>query len=435
MKLCFIHIPKTAGTSFGGFLRSQFRPSERELRLDLAADVTELAPAIQSKLLLGGHTTRRRMQQVLNGSEHRYLSLLRSPLERLSSSIEFSKTFHVRFGGQPRDIGNIKHSDYKDKDVPWVLAAARDDPAAEAKLRNIQYRFLLEAEGDGGEVSVAATRSIASLSSVGVMDDVAKSILVIAQNEGLVPPRLVPFYNRSREPAEYGPVGKDLVDHFVGLDQLMYEAASVRLNRDYEALIDRFLSARSMKRQAFECLDAADQAESLRSFVADGVLQKRYKVHGLRQFCLGVEGAEWAKCLRDVALRDPAAVSDGERLWLKRGEPARFHIARPSSGLIALRMKAPYAGGPARVSVGVSGRPKEWIQSDGEIVVLDATALGDTVVTLEMHTDQKGLHDHQSSAGRRVPHEMGNVSVSVEFHSITSGSEGVLRRLSRRLQG
>jgi hypothetical protein len=429
MKLCFIHIPKTAGTSFGGFLRSQFRPSERELRLDLAADVTELEPAVRAKAILGGHTTRRRMHQILGGSGHRYLSLLRSPMERLCSNIEHFKEHHLRFGGSPRHIGSLKHSVYKDKDVQWILDAAREDPSAESKLRNIQFRFLIDTQIDGADVGEVAARSIASLSSVGVIDEIARSTVVIADNEGLIPPQILPFYNRSRKTAEFGLVRKELIEHFVGLDQLMYEAALARLNRDHEALVDRFLSARSMKRQTFDMLDTTDQTENLRRFVADRVLQKRYNERSLRHVCLGIEGAEWAKSISDIALRDPATVYDGERLWLKRSETARFYVVRPSSSLIALCMSAPYVRGPARVSISISGRSGECFESDGEAIVLDVSGVGDSIVTLELRTDQEGLHDHQRNAGRRVPHELGNVSVSVEIYSVASSSKPVLERI------
>lgn len=83
-KYFYLHIPKTAGTTFNDFLRKNFDASECIFHIEIQID------KIDNKTVLSGHIPLPKAQKIIpNFDDHVKLTVFREPLKQVSSHLRF----------------------------------------------------------------------------------------------------------------------------------------------------------------------------------------------------------------------------------------------------------------------------------------------------------------------------------------------------------
>ena len=427
----FIHIPKTAGTSFGHYLRSQFKPTERELRLDSPEIIKSFADssASQTTRIAGGHITRTHVEKNLANDELNIFSIVRDPVERLKSNVNFHFVYEARHGRK----SNFLRGDYRDvfekSGVNGVLEKIyeehiRDDGSTNfAKLNDVQYKYL-----KASDVSVASdtdfTKSLAGLSVVGTVEDYHRSLLLISNCFGLIPPFVEPAANiNAKKKSET--LSDELIDLYLKRDYICYDAVKERFEKDFENLCQELGAEKTedvrLKLVEKQLDERATHKRETNALKADPNINKR------SHFLATSDGA-WCKSSRGIAVDDSYDSFQHQHLWVSSGKDCSVWLMVPESGEIVFRGLAPYVKGTGVVTVSIAdfgdvNKPakraekveKKTVELTGKPIRINRPDLGSHRVELTFSTEQSGRVEWHKSHNYQPFHNMENVVHWIEF--------------------
>lgn len=98
-KYFYLHIPKTAGTTFNDFLKKNFSSAQCTFHLESKID------KVKNKTVLSGHIVLPKAEKVIpNFNEYIQLTVFREPLKQLSSHLRY-----VRKLGEPSEKKRLQH--------------------------------------------------------------------------------------------------------------------------------------------------------------------------------------------------------------------------------------------------------------------------------------------------------------------------------------
>lgn len=218
---------KTAGTSFGAFLSSNFHRCDRDIRIEHDTIIPyHDSPFLPS--LMGGHIHLYDALERWPIQQYKKIVLFREPRERLLSNINYNLTH----AGVCRPIENITGEDILKKGLTW-LAKQYDEYILEF-IFNVQHRMTKLHQNTYGECS----NNIRNFDSFGLTEYFESSINLISYETGLLP--FIPqrsLNQTTTKPFENMP---SEMDRFLELDQALYTEAKKEFKQRYGEMINRF---------------------------------------------------------------------------------------------------------------------------------------------------------------------------------------------------
>lgn len=249
-QLCYIHIPKTAGSTLTAIADAQFdvrqiAPGPYQLpALDPAAQgrtPDELRQLLTRYRFIRGHFSHNLIRQFLTRPV--YITVLRDPVDRVISLYEFFRRAAQR--------GTAETPKYE---VLMRAAAEHDllgfvqypDPIVQQRTSNFQTRQLATWEGDeaalsAGDTLQSACASVDCFAWVGVMEQFQASVQWLNYRFGWYPAadyqNLRVVTRRSRREGLSSAVIEAIAQHNA-LDQALYDHAKTRFVAQYQQMLE-----------------------------------------------------------------------------------------------------------------------------------------------------------------------------------------------------
>lgn len=105
--ICFMHIPKTAGSSFNAFTRECFSADHFSTHLE-RLDEAECHTAVQQARYLAGHLPLYELSRIIDVDQYELFAILREPFSHLHSHLNYLKG--VRQGSSVESLYGYRHN-------------------------------------------------------------------------------------------------------------------------------------------------------------------------------------------------------------------------------------------------------------------------------------------------------------------------------------
>jgi hypothetical protein len=249
-QLCFIHLPKTAGSTFTAILDANFHVQEicpephhlSELypEAQTAKKSEELAQFLTRFQLIRGHFSYHEISPLL--TQPLYLTMLRDPIDRVISVYEFFK--------RSRERGQAETADYQtlmDATANGLLAFVQDpDPVVRYRTSNFQTRQLTSYNAVSSDLSdrtfiESAKQNLNRFAFVGLTEQFQQSVLLLAYVFGWYP--VVEYQNLrvvTQKPRRHG-IEPEVIEAIAAQNQLdieLYEHAKKQLNDRFNHMVE-----------------------------------------------------------------------------------------------------------------------------------------------------------------------------------------------------
>lgn len=271
-QLCFLHIPKTAGSTFTAILDAQFHVD----KIWCAADrlTPESANAFK---LFRGHLDYDVYQQL--GRKPIYLSMLRDPLKRVISLYKFWQRARERGGPDHAAFGSL----LKDATISGLKGfVSHTDPAVSLTLSNRQARQIAanvgirqyansNADLSDADVLALAKQHVDEFALVGLTERFQESVLLLFYIFGWYPNidyqslRVAP---RSFEADDLDPETVEIILERNQLDIELYHYAQERLNAQFAQMVMELYSSYGIDNQAASAPSAVSFSKSVSSIIS-----------------------------------------------------------------------------------------------------------------------------------------------------------------------
>lgn len=194
--ICFMHIPKTAGTSFNAFARSCFSGDRFFTHIE-RLDQTELGEVLEHADYLAGHLPLYEFEKLIDLSAFQLISIIREPYAHLHSHLNYVKG--VRPGSRLETLYGFHHNetikslsdalnrvDFSSVDEIADFVAGLRDYQLDF-FDNIQTRYFLDYRPDRvGERELQRARAnLSRFSSVGLTEAYDHFRLKICESLGI----------------------------------------------------------------------------------------------------------------------------------------------------------------------------------------------------------------------------------------------------------
>ncbi len=140
-RICFIHIPKTAGTSMTSVITQSFSPAEICPGRTMLDYKNKTAQELEQYQLYKGHIYYEFAIQNLPANT-KYITVLREPIERVVSLYKFWRSHPPHFFEDPGIPDIIKHGPRMAKDLNFLNFIKSEDNFVLQSTRNAQLRQL-----------------------------------------------------------------------------------------------------------------------------------------------------------------------------------------------------------------------------------------------------------------------------------------------------
>ncbi|WP_448602910.1 sulfotransferase family 2 domain-containing protein [Thermoleptolyngbya sp.] len=277
-QLCYIHIPKTAGSTLTAIIDAQFdvrqiAPGPYKLpALDPAAQgrtPAELRQLLTRYRFIRGHFSHHLIRQFLTRPV--YLTVLRDPVDRVISLYEF-----LRRTAERGIVETPEHEILLRAAVEHDLLGfvQHPDPIVQQRTSNFQTRQLAIWDGDEATLSMgdalqSACASVDRFAWVGVMEQFQASVQLLNYRFGWYPAAdyqsLRVVTRRSRREG-LSPAVIEAIAQQNALDQALYDHAKTRFAKQYQQMIEAL-------QQDEQLQDASDPA------AVQTALQQHYARH------------------------------------------------------------------------------------------------------------------------------------------------------------
>ncbi|THB76524.1 MAG: hypothetical protein D6B25_09650 [Desulfobulbaceae bacterium] len=150
----FMHIPKTAGSSFNAFLRTCYKPSQYHTHIERLEATQQEHLTQRATGCISGHLTLERVEQLIDFSGFHLVALLRDPLKHLHSHINYVRRVHLdqeledQYGFQHNEAiktlaGKLCEIDFSDPDQIQGMVSGLSGFELDF-FENIQTRYFLD---------------------------------------------------------------------------------------------------------------------------------------------------------------------------------------------------------------------------------------------------------------------------------------------------
>ncbi|BAU43326.1 sulfotransferase family 2 domain-containing protein [Leptolyngbya sp. O-77] len=256
-QLCYIHIPKTAGSTLTAIADAQFdvrqiAPGPYQLpALDPAAKnctPEELRGLLTRYRFIRGHFSHNLIRQFLTRPV--YITVLRDPVDRVISLYEFFRRAAQRGTAETPEYGVLMRAAAEHDLLGFVL---HPDPIVQQRTSNFQTRQLAIWDGDEAALSVGdpqgdslanclqlACASVDRFAWVGVMEQFHASVQLLNYRFGWYPAaeyqNLRVVTHRPRREGLSPAVIEAIAQHNA-LDQALYDHAKTRFAAQYQQML------------------------------------------------------------------------------------------------------------------------------------------------------------------------------------------------------
>ncbi len=239
-KICFMHIPKSAGSSFNAFLRRCYPRAEYKTHLERMPEEARES-IVAANRCISGHLPWYKMKSLVENQEYQLYSIIRDPYRHLHSHINYVR--RVFTDSEDEENYDYKHNDtIKKLAEKLMLVDFQDDAQVKqfvAALKgyeldffdNLQTRYFLDYRPDKVGLSdfENAQKTIKRFRLIGLTEEYDNFVGRFCQDLGLPHQAELQRSNISDHYQLFNP-SDDLVDNplheLVTFDQLLYRSVS-----------------------------------------------------------------------------------------------------------------------------------------------------------------------------------------------------------------
>lgn len=402
-QLCYIHIPKTAGSTLTAIADAQFdvrqiAPGPYQLpALDPAAQgrsPTELRQLLTHYRFIRGHFSHNLIRQFLTRPV--YITVLRDPVDRVISLYEFFRRAAQRGTAETPEYEVLMRAAAEHDLLGFVL---HPDPIVQQRTSNFQTRQLAIWEGDETTRSAgdsqgdylsnclqSACASVDHFAWVGLMEQFQASVQLLNYRFGWYPAaeyqNLRVVTHRSRREGLSPAVIEAIAQHNA-LDQALYDHAKARFAAQYQQM-----------------LEALHQHENLQDASNPAAVQAALQQHYARHYTATHPPEQFPEVSRKRFVYDFRQPLSGEG-WHRRN--GRFNGISPQDAtrwsgpgpvsVLDLPLVGPLAGkADVRLTLEIEQAIREALPSESTPDLLDSLELtvNQHSVPLQWQTRQAG---------------------------------------------
>jgi hypothetical protein len=395
----FIHIPKTAGTSFGGFLRSQTKASMRQLRIDYPR-TDELLKTVDRAVLYGGHSFRADVEAIATGRTVDFFTFFRDPEQRLLSNLRFHFKFPKIFGRKSQFLPAQFDRIHETEGLNKVLDIVREDNhELHFKLRNIQAAYVKRRLSN--DEPADTKEDVDTLAAVGMTEDYLVSLLLMAYKLGFLPPCAETRANETG-PSRPEVLTDENMEFYLSGDQACWAFAQNRIASDLEAMFSDLGTREPVK---------------LREKIITRNLAARQDL----ELVAGFTDGEWRKSKNLQALRDDDENYAEENVWAVSGVPAEIWVRFPETGQLSVGFCAPYDDNDPEVHLELDG--ERWsLKTSRKSIEIRKPELSGKTTRLTIMSTAAGRSDAFKKQNLPVIQDFPNVALCLFFSSDAEGT-------------
>ena len=241
-RVFFMHIPKTAGTSFNSFARSLYNPDEILTHIE-SFHRSEYPAIANNYSFISGHLQLSEIKEFFPHSEFQLYSLIREPYSHLHSHLNWLRSIgadkngplylaqHQLFKDLTAEFGKKSQLDYDNlqKIVDNLTGVLRKS------VDNSQIRYFLDNTPEIVDISCfdRAKEDLALFKSVGLTAKYSLFRETFCKDNSFVTPKTAHSLNKSRFTPLYDhrdPLNREIVHPLVKVDLLLYHLVLDRTN-------------------------------------------------------------------------------------------------------------------------------------------------------------------------------------------------------------